>query len=64
MRICRLHATQYVFRLGDHVAYGTVSSDGETYALANAPTQIDFDSVATALDGMTAEQIVDAMVPA
>jgi hypothetical protein len=46
--------------VGDHVAYGDVNPDG-TYMLVQAPTQVDFDAVASALDAMTADEIKWAM---
>lgn len=37
-------------RVGKAIAYGTVAADGTAYALLHAPTQADFDAVATILD--------------
>lgn len=48
-------------RVGDHVAYGEVAADGETYSVIHAPTQDDFDAIAKALDAASATEIIDAM---
>lgn len=47
--------------LGPRIAYGEVAADGRTYTLLHAPTQEDFDAIATALDSMSAAEIRSAM---
>lgn len=49
-----LQSGEREFHVGEAVAYGTVSADGETYALTSAPTQADYDAVASVLDTMSA----------
>ena len=61
MRISEpLESGEREIQVGRHVAYGTVERDGQTYALAHAPTQEDFDAVAAALDAATPAQIHQA----
>jgi hypothetical protein len=48
-------------RVADSVAYGEVAEDGETYALAHAPTQEDYDIVAEWLDAARPHHIIAAM---
>jgi hypothetical protein len=56
-----LSGSEREIRYGRHVAYGEVSVDGATYVLLHAPTQADFDAVASALDSATPAEIREAI---